>query len=318
MPRLLRKLIVPCTLVIISFHAIADKFSQEQQADIAIKQLYRTLHSKPQSNLPSRIDAISTTFLEKPYLKGALGEGAKSDYDNLPLYRIDAFDCETFVDTVLALTLADNLKNFKQYINKVRYKKGHVSFINRNHFTCLDWNQNNQQQGFIKDITSTIKDKKGRSVSKTAATLIDKPSFYRHLTPSIIRVQPLNTKDKDRRLIALKQQGKHLPRQLSRIPYIPLTALFDENGKANRELFNQIPDGSIIEIVRPNWDLHKQIGTHLNVSHLGFAIRHQDTLIFRAATSTNKKIVDCPLIDYLRETRKSPTIKGINIQIISK
>ncbi len=81
-------------------------------------------------------------------------------------------------------------------------------------------------------------------------------------------------------------------------------------------LFKQIPNGAIIEIVRPNWDLTKQIGTHLNISHLGFAFWQQGNLIFRHASSEARQVTETPFIHYLKKAKKSPTIKGINIQVL--
>jgi hypothetical protein len=101
----------------------------------------------------------------------------------------------------------------------------------------------------------------------------------------------------------------------SKVPYIPFTALFPEN-KPNLYLFSQIPNGAVIEIVRPNWDLRKQIGTFLDISHLGFAVWHKGVLYFRQASSQYGKVVDVPLIDYLKEALISLTIKGINVQIV--
>ncbi len=299
------KRFLTCSLVILSLQAMADK---------TITQLYNNPMIKPGADIPTRIELFSAQFMGKPYLRGALGEGAQGYYDNTPLYRTDAFDCETYVDTVLALALAHDPADFKQCIRRIRYQDGRVSFIHRNHFTCLDWNKNNQKQGFLKDITTTFHDKNGHSVAKMANALVDKPSWYQHFSTTIIRIKNPSPTEHAKRLASLKEKGSHLPRTLSSIPYIPLTALFSKTGEANTYLFNQIPNGAIIEIVRPNWDLEQQIGTRLNVSHLGFAIRINDTLIFRAATSINQRIMDVPLIDYLQETRKNPTIKGINIQ----
>ncbi len=309
-----KKLITCNFLLLLSFQAIAD-VNLEAKADYTIQELYHSQTLKPISDLPTRIDVFSAQFLEKPYLRGALGEGRAGYYDNTPLYRTDAFDCETFVDTVLALAFAHDLTSFNQLIRKIRYQNGKVSFFHRNHFTCLDWNINNQQQGFIKDITSTLHDEHGQSITKMATALIDKPNWYQHFSNDIIRIDNINSKEQNKRLNHLKEKGQQLPRTLSKTPFIPLTALFNKQGDANMYLFNQIPHGAIIEIVRPNWNLQQEIGTHLNISHLGFAIRKQGILMFRAATSSNDKIMDCPLIDYLRETQKSPTIKGINIQI---
>lgn len=300
------KRFVVCSLIIISLQAMADN---------TINQLYHSQIIKPKANLAQRIDAFSAQFLGKPYLLGALGEGEHGYYDSKPLYRTDAFDCETYVDTVLALAFAHNIETFEHYIRHIRYQDGRVSFIHRNHFTSIDWNLNNQKQGFLKDITSGIHDQDGHSVAKTANALIDKPGWYAHFTIDIIRIQNTSDKEKAKRLDLLKQKGSHLPRKMSKIAYIPLTALFDQSGQENQYLFNQIPNGAVIEIVRPNWDLTQQIGTRLNVSHLGFAIRKNGTLMFRSATSLKDCVMDWPMIEYLRATLKSPTIKGINIQI---
>lgn len=294
----------------------AGEYDAEQKAQENIEAIYNQLNNKQPLNMATRIEIISTQFLGKPYLLGALGEGIESNYDQWPLYRTDAFDCETFVDTVLALALAKNPAGFKQEINQVRYKNGIVSFTHRNHFTCLDWNGNNQRQGFVKDITTTIRGKNNQSIVKFANALIDKPRWYAHMTPDTIRLFNTNEAEKINRLNALKEEGSQLPRSTSIIPYIPLDKLFDASGHANEYLFKKIPNAAIVEIVRPNWNLTEEIGTHLNVSHLGFAIWQNNTLFFREASSIHGKVVDVPLIDYLREALKSPTIKGINVQVV--
>ena len=290
--------------------------SPEEKAEPVIRQLYHSLNNKPKSNTATRIEMISAQFLGKPYLLGALGEGVQGQYDQSPLYRVDAFDCETYVDTVLGIAFADNAVHFKQCINQVRYRNGQVSFMQRNHFTCLDWNQNNQRQGFVKDITTTIRDKNNQSVVQVAEAFIDKPSWYSHFTTHMIRLNRVDPDETTKRLQSLKREGKKLSATGSALPYIPLSALFDSKGRANDYLFKQIPNAAIIEIVRPNWDLSKEIGTHLNISHLGFVIWKKGILYFRDASSAYNRVVDTPLIEYLRHAQKSPTVKGINIQIV--
>ena len=288
----------------------------EQNTDNIISRLYQSLNSKAKSDMASRVEFISAQFLGKPYLLGALGEGEQGQYDQTPLYRTDAFDCETYVDTVLALALANEPNQFKRCIDQVRYRDGLVSFINRNHFTCLDWNQNNQRQKFVKDITVSFKDNRNQPVVKYARAVIDKPAWYNHMSAHAIRRSKASPKEEAKLLQSLKQRGNQLSVVTSVIPYIPLSVLFDSAGIANKHLFNQIPNAAIIEIIRPNWDLSKEIGTHLNVSHLGFAFWDKENLLFREASSVQNRVVDVPLIEYLRDFRTSPTIKGINIQIV--
>lgn len=278
--------------------------------------LYQQAAEVEGSDIAARIDFFSGLFLGRPYLLNALGEGNAGFFDQAPLYRTDAFDCETYVDTVLALALANDSETFKRYIRQVRYRNGHVSFIDRNHFTCLDWNKNNQTQGFVHDITASIKSKNGKNVAVFAQALIDKPSWYQHFSIQKIRITPDDMNEKAKRLSLLKKKGRQLPKSISTIPYIPLSSLFDKHGHTNMALFNQIPNASIIEIIRPNWDLSKEIGTHLNVSHLGFAIWKNGKLLFRETSSKDGRALDIALVDYLRETLQSPTIEGINIQMV--
>lgn len=274
-----------------------------------IDQLYHKINSKPYPTLSDKITTVSAFFLNKPYELGALGEGTQGEYDQFPLYRTDAFDCETYVDTVLALSFANNSSTFEHAINQIRYKNGQVSFITRNHFTCLDWNQNNQSQGFLRDITKKITNN-----TLNANALIDKPGWYEHMTVANIRLNNATDAAKRHQLQLLKQEGSALPKTMCTMPYIPFSALFNAQGQANNELFKQIPNASIIEIVRPNWDLEQQIGTHLNVSHLGFAIWKNNVLYFRQASSTQHRVVDTQLIEYLQAVRKNPTIQGIHIE----
>lgn len=303
-------------VILISWNVTANPHPKQLEANKIIEQLYHNFNREQPLSIPERLDRLSSAFLNKPYLLTALGEGENNRFDQFPLYRTDAFDCETYVTTMLALTLANTIPCFKQILRKIRYQHGVISFTTRNHFTDLDWNLNNQRQGYIQDITETFIDENNKPVALQAIALIDKPSWYQHVTSKIIRLNHTNKKIQTQRLIELKNKGEKLAKTYSSLPYIPLTILFDQQGHANKNLLAQIPHGAIIEVIRPNWDLQKQIGTHLNVSHIGFAFWKNGTLFFRNATSEYGKVIDIDFIDYFRKTQASPTIKGINIQII--
>lgn len=296
-------------------HAFPQK--NEHQADEHIQALYHTLDNMPKSDMDARLDYVSNHLLGKSYVLGALGEGAQGKFDQFPLYRTDVFDCETFVDTVLAIALADKLNTFQQCIRKIRYDGGNVNFIHRNHFTCLDWNTNNQNAGYIQDITNTVLDEKQHRVAIIANANIDKPAWYQHFTVDNIRIHHADFNEKSKQLITLKQEGQRLEKAIATTPYIPLRVLFNHEGQPNMTLFKQIPNASIIEIVRPNWDLTKEIGTHLNISHLGFVFWKKNKLIFRQASSLYGRTIDVPLIEYLHSALNSPTIRGINLHKVA-
>ncbi|MFT4059701.1 MAG: DUF1460 domain-containing protein [Legionella sp.] len=294
-----------------------DSTAMEKQANSSIEELYHKLNDMPNISMTQRIDWISKQFLGVPYILGSLGEGPKARYDQFPRYRLDGFDCDTYVNTVISLALASSLPSFQQCINEMRYNKGAISYINRLHFTGLDWNNEHQQTGLFKDITLSFKDKNNQPIAKIASTQVEKPNWYALKTIETIRLQNADKKQQQARLAELKAKGARLTTTATEaVPYIPLSVLFPKDHQPDMHLFAQIPDGAIIEIVRPNWDLRNEIGTALNISHLGFAIRDKNQLYFRQASSQYAKVVDVPLIEYLQNVLSSPTIKGINVQII--
>lgn len=309
-----------CIVLFFSFASqlkAAPVYQEEQQKATAfIQSIYHNQADNKALSMPERLDKMSGLFLGKPYLLGALGEGASGRYDQYPLYRVDAFDCLTFVETVLALSMADDLNSFKKMMNKIRYQDGHISFLMRNHFTDLDWNQHNHDNGLIKDVTLNIHNQHQEPIALVAKAVINKPAWYQHFSTSRIRLAKPFTDEQTRRLNELKKRGQALKIHTATIPYIPLTAIFDASGKADAAILQQIPNGAIIEIIRPNWDLRDAIGTSLNVSHLGFAFWKDGILVFRNASTLKGHVVDQPLVDYLRGALQSPTIKGINIQVV--
>lgn len=281
-----------------------------------IDKLYRKLNAIAKSDLSVRMAIISEYFIGTKYLLGALGEGMAGHFDQAPKYRVDAFDCETYVTTVLALALANNSEQFKTCLNKIRYAQGKVTYLTRNHFTSVDWNTYNQQQGFLKDITPALTDAKHHTVARFTNTIINKANWYQHLTLQNIRLYNATQQTQFIRLTELKKLGSKLGETNSQIPYIPLDVLFDSHKIPNKYLFSQIPNAAIIEIVRPNWPLKNSIGTNLDISHIGLTFWKNNILFFREASSIYGQVIDVPLIDYLKQALNSPTIKGINIQVI--
>jgi hypothetical protein len=264
-----------------------------------------------------RLEYFSAAFLGQPYMNGALGEGKNGEFDQNPLYRFDAFDCMTYVSTVLALLNANDLQEFKKMIEKINYQDGLVSYQNRNHFTNIDWNKNNERLGLTKDITMTIHNQSNQSVAKIINVYINKKGWYAKKTLASIKLLlPVTSQKQQQLLERLRGLKAEVFNQESHVPYVPLTILFNKQGQPNQFIFDQIPSDSIIEIVRFNWSVRPNFGTELDISHLGFAVRTQDGLMYREASSIKNKVVDIPLVDYLRDYLGSTTVRGINIQLV--
>ena len=102
------------------------------------------------SDIGERIDSISAHFLGLPYVVNSLGGGV--DLPETLTIRLDAFDCVTYMETVLALALAAGVDDFVERLTRIRYRNGAVSWKTRNHY-MLDWWQNNEDAGQVKNLT---------------------------------------------------------------------------------------------------------------------------------------------------------------------
>lgn len=124
--------------------------ADEINFDTLIPEVY-----KSNCNIYSRIEFYSSLFLGVDYYLGPLGEGEDSDIDNDPIYDFKRVDCVTFCEQTIALSISKkNLDEFLENLIKIRYNHGNISFIERNHFTSIDWIPNNNM--ICTDITSSF------------------------------------------------------------------------------------------------------------------------------------------------------------------
>ena len=128
---------------------------------------------------------FSRTYVGTRYLNDPLGEEKLPDKD--PLIRFDAFDCTTFVETVLAGGDVDKLTD-------IRYKKGEVDFFNRNHFIETDWLQNNS------DLVENVSNAYGKVSVRTVT--IDKQNWlkavhkiYEDVSPVTVELEYISYDD---------------------------------------------------------------------------------------------------------------------------
>jgi hypothetical protein len=185
------------------------------------------------SSIAERLESASAQFLGLPFIDSPLGEGPEGTFDQGPLYRFDAFDCTTFVETVMALALAPKAHAFERTMNEIRYHNGKVAFENRNHFPCVDWIPRNTQAGRLVDITKDVS--AGRPLSEAQAP-ISKRGWFLALSENNLRV-PLRSETEKRSLLAkLHALGQTLPNETPSIPYIPLEAILTRNPIPESEL----------------------------------------------------------------------------------
>ncbi|KAF5282955.1 hypothetical protein FQR65_LT14155 [Abscondita terminalis] len=270
---------------------VTDSFAGTQANDEIVNQLISLNRNYP---IQRRIETQSAALLNTPYLEGALGEGVNGKYDQNPLYRFDYFDCETYVDTVMALVLARSLPDFRNKINQIRYKQGNVNFIQRNHFPSADWIPNNKRNGYIQELTYLIAGRK----TKVARTQINLRNWYRRLTTDRIQMAYVSLQQKETRLSQLKKE------------------VFDL--LQNSELRQRIPSGSLIFFVGHDSYLSSRIGTSMNVLHMSFAIWNNGQLYCRMASSKAGRVVDVFFQDYLKTYLSLGTLDGISVWSITE
>jgi hypothetical protein len=102
--------------------------------------------------LPQRMGAISAALLGRPYVSDPMGEGAGADAD--PFARYDAFDCLTFVEEVLALSLALDPAHAASVRDSLRYGDGPRDYVHRRHFMELQWLPGTIGDGWLRDTTA--------------------------------------------------------------------------------------------------------------------------------------------------------------------
>lgn len=285
---------------------IAATANANANGNQVITQLINSVVSLPMSE---KINKASAFFLGRPYQFEPNGEGAQGLFNQEPLYRTDIFDCQTYVSTVLAIVLSHNLSEFQKNIRLVDYKQGQVSFMTRNHFGDADWLQNNMKNGFLKNISADIA---GNNSVATASAVIDRENWYRDLSITRIHIDGLSQQQRVQKLNDLHAESKLVHNSVGTIIYIPLHKLLMVDGSPSA-ILNNIPSGSIVLLIRPNIDLTSKIGTHINVMHMGFAIRENNYLYFRAASSSHHRVVDILLVDYLRAFQKASNNGGISV-----
>ena len=166
---------------------------------------------------------IGEEYLGTKYILNPLGEENAPDTD--PLIRFDAFNCTTFVETALA-------NGNKDKLNKIRYKNGDINFTNRNHFTELDWLNNNKN--IVKNVSALYGKPAIRKV------IIDKKNWFK-------KNYNIDT---------------NFEKQTVNLEYIP----YENLSKIN------IQTPFIVLFIHDGNGFYEKIGSDLAVVHMGFLL----------------------------------------------
>jgi len=260
-----------------------------------------------QSTLLSKMDAASARFIGLPYgAGGPLGEGETGRYDQDPLYRFDTFDCTTYVETIISLALSQDVDEFEQHMDKIRYENSQVDYLSRNHFPSLQWIPNNIENGLFQEINDLVLP---RNAQLIAEAVINIPGWLKKIKIEEIRVPSASREEKQALLEELQGLSSQYEPKTAKLNYLPISTLLK-----TPIALKKIPSGSVVNFVRPNWDLTDSIGTHMNVSHQGLVFQLKGkTYLRHASVGAEKKVVEIELIEYLKKFDNHPTLKGIHL-----
>lgn len=260
--------------------------------DPAVVKLFNEMSDK-QSHLERAVYA-SEQLLDRPYVGGNCGEGEAGCYDKDPLYRLDQFDCTTFVETVLAFAFSRNYcvdpqEEFLGHLKNIKYVGDPISFMDRNHFASIQWIPNAISKGYLKDVTEEID-----PPTPVMTKMIDLQGWYANHIQKLMEKVPADS-DQDQKLSELLE---HSPNEtvssIAQLHYVPTAKLLSQEIqdriKAKKILvFNLI---KYRHIKKPMPDI---------VSHQGFVIEKDGVLFFRHASPSAgiNKTLDMPLNDYI-------------------
>ena len=201
---------------------------------------------------------------------------------------LDKVDCTTFVETVLALTIADkreerSFEAFKKALVAVRYRNGVLNgYASRLHYFS-DWIRNNEEMGFLKECTSET------SCAENQSLWLDFMSTH---SDSYLPMK------KDASLVAeiilCEKEWQDV-----QVSYIPK----DKLNLTPEEL--KIKNGDVLTITTNI--------KGLDVVHVGFAFWKGEKLHLLHASSVAKKVIEDPqsLYEYSKNKKAHTGVRAI-------
>lgn len=237
----------------------------------ALQDSFRVSRKLP-DNLGDLLLTVGLYFLGAPYAAHTL---EKSNREGL-IVNLREFDCYTFVENALVLTRMlksrkTSWTDYRTLLIATRYRQGRLAgYASRLHY-FTDWLHDNQEKGFLQDITATL----GGEIWQKHLNFM---TTHRRQYPALKSAAVYH------RLLTV--EGKCTARSCRYLPKDRLRAV--SNGIENGDLIAIITD-------RPG----------LDVAHVGLAIRHKKSLrLLHASPQAGRVVVsDNTLYQYLRQKK---------------
>ena len=238
-----------------------------EQDSIKVENWLKEAISLPQDSC--RTLHFAKKMLGVPYVAGTLDGNEEEQL----VVHVDQLDCTTFVETVLALCIADkrdarSFDGFKKALTDVRYRDGVLDgYASRLHYFS-DWIRNNEQMGFVKECTSETSCAQPQEL------------WLNFMTTHVDSYQPMKKNPALVEVMAAQEKNW----QGTIVSYIPKEKL----NLPPEEL--KIKDGDILAMVTNI--------KGLDIVHVGFAFWKDNHLHLLHASSSAKKVIEDPQTQY--------------------
>lgn len=229
-------------------------------------------------------------FLGKPYVGFTLDK----DKEEGLVINTEQVDCTTFVENVVALTMCTRKKqttfaDFCRALVDVRYIGGEVAYTSRQHYFTI-WLDDNIKDGIVSDIALP---EPPLSAKRTP--------HVNYMTTHVASYAMLN---------AHREWLPQIKAMEDKVNAITFTYIPKEQLAKSMRYKEYVHDGDIIGIVTNK--------AGLDISHVGFAVWHNDGLHLMHASSLDrngKKVTDDPmtLYQYLKGQSTSVGIRVAHV-----
>ncbi|HUS25104.1 MAG TPA: N-acetylmuramoyl-L-alanine amidase-like domain-containing protein [Candidatus Binatia bacterium] len=256
-------------------------------------------YSEP--GLRARIDTLSAALLGRRYRRDPLGEGAGATVDPDPLLSFAAFDCVTYVETVLALARARDPQQAEANLLALRYAGGVPSFDGRTHLPSVDWLPNALGKHVLAESTPRLFPELRMA---TLTVSLDRAAALRRLArrpPGALGAQAHAAGTLEQASLRYLTPAELLGRASAR------------GETERRERLQRIPSGTVVLMVGRGARSLRRAGVAEAIYHFGLAIRRPDgTLVLRSATpGGHGSVRDVPFERYLERGARTRRLEGV-------
>jgi len=170
------------------------------------------------------------------------------------------FDCQTYVEHVMAMALSPSADRFEATLNRLRYRDGVVKEVERYVYPIPDWTSGHWP---ARDVTQLVlAQRTSLRLAPRMTKIIDRARFFRRYD--------------------LAHRGGYFAPERVNTPYIPMS---EAAGL-------EYPDGSIVVFVQ------KRPG--IVAAHCGFLFRRNGVTYLRHASQTRHAVVQEPLAAFVQ------------------